>query len=43
MIKDFILPEFVTDSKLCELELRTLEDNIGYLKNLRLEYLKKTS
>lgn len=41
MIKDFILPEFVTDSKLCEQELRTLKDNISYLENLRLEYLKK--
>ena len=41
MIKDFTSPEVFTDSKLCELELRTLEDNISYLKNLRLEYLKK--
>ena len=41
MIKDFILPEFVTDSKLCEQELQTIEDNISYLENLRLEYLKK--
>ena len=41
MIKDFISPEFVTDSKLCERELRTIEDNISYLENLRLEYLKK--
>ena len=41
MIKDFILPEFVTDSKLCEQELRTIEANISYLENLRLEYLKK--
>ena len=41
MIKDFILPEFVTDYKLCEQELQTIEDNISYLENLRLEYLKK--
>ena len=41
MIKDFISPEFVTDSKLCEQELQTIEDNISYLENLRLEYLKK--
>ena len=41
MIKDFILPEFVTDSKLCEQELQTIEDNIIYLEKLRLEYLKK--
>lgn len=41
MIKDFILPEFVTDSKLCEQELQTIEGNISYLEKLRLEYLKK--
>lgn len=41
MIKDFIPAEFVSDSELCEQYLRTIEDNISYLENLRLEYLRK--
>ena len=40
-IKDFILPEFITNKEVCERELYNIQDNIEYLKKLRLQYLKK--
>lgn len=40
-IKDFILPEFITNKEVCEREFLIVQDNIKYLKKLRLQYLKK--
>lgn len=40
-IKDYILPEFITDKEVCEREFQIVQDNIEYLEKLRLQYLKK--
>ena len=40
-IKDYILPEFITDKVVCEEELNKIQDNIEYLERLRLQYLLK--
>ena len=40
-IKDYILPEFITDKEVCKNEFQVIQDNIEYLKKLRLQYLKK--
>lgn len=40
-IKDYILPEFITDPNVCKEELKKINDNIYYLKNIRLQYLQK--
>lgn len=40
-IKNFILPEYITNKEVCERELYNILDNIDYLKKLRLQYLKK--
>lgn len=40
-IKDFILPEFITNKEVCKREFLLIQDNIEYLKKLRLQYLKK--
>lgn len=40
-IKDFILPEFITDKEVCKNEFQVVQDNIEYLEKLRFQYLKK--
>ena len=40
-IKDYILPEFITDKEVCKKEFQVVQDNIKYLEKLRLQYLKK--
>lgn len=40
-IKDYILPEFITDKEVCKNEFQKIQDNIEYLEKLRLQYLKK--
>lgn len=40
-IKDFILPEFITDPNVCEEELNKINDNIEYLNDIRSQYLLK--
>lgn len=40
-IKDYILPEFITDPKVCEEELNKINDNIKYLDNIKSQYLLK--
>lgn len=40
-IKDYILPEFITDKVVCKEELQKVQDNIEYLEKLRLQFLKK--
>lgn len=40
-IKDYILPEFITDPKVCEEELNRINDNIEYLEDIRSQYLLK--
>ena len=40
-IKDYILPEFITDKEVCKREFQIVQDNIEYLEKLRLQYLKK--
>ncbi len=40
-IKDYILPEFITDPKVNEEELNKINDNIKYLEDIRSQYLLK--
>ena len=40
-IKDYILPEFITDPNVCEEELNRINDNIEYLEDIRSQYLLK--
>ena len=40
-IKDYILPEFITDKEVCKREYQVVQNNIEYLEKLRLQYLKK--
>lgn len=40
-IKDYILPEFITNKEVCKNEFQKIQDNIEYLEKLRIQYLKK--